>query len=116
MSVMGGPLSGIRVLDFGQYIAGPSAAQTLADLGADVIKVESLRGDQARGIGTFGAAMIRAYNRDKRSLGIDLARPEAKTILHRLLAQTDVVVQNFRTAPPTGSASDPTTYAAGIRA
>ncbi|OUS92603.1 CaiB/BaiF CoA-transferase family protein [Rhodococcus sp. NCIMB 12038] len=97
MSVMGGPLSGIRVLDFGQYIAGPSAAQTLADLGADVIKVESLRGDQARGIGTFGEAMVRAYNRDKRSIGLDLARPEAKTILHRLLAQTDVLVQNFRT-------------------
>ena len=94
---MGGPLSGIRVLDFGQYIAGPSAAQTLADLGADVIKVESLGGDQARGIGTFGEAMVRAYNRDKRSIGLDLARPEGKAILDRMLAKTDVLVQNFRT-------------------
>ncbi|MEN0138255.1 MAG: CoA transferase, partial [Rhodococcus sp. (in: high G+C Gram-positive bacteria)] len=97
MSTMSGPLSGIRVLDLGQYIAGPSAGQTLADLGADVLKVESLRGDQARGIGTFGEAMVRAYNRDKRSIALDLGRPEAKTILHRLLADTDVLVQNFRT-------------------
>ncbi|WP_260851079.1 CaiB/BaiF CoA-transferase family protein [Rhodococcus sp. WB9] len=94
---MGGPLSGIRVLDLGQYIAGPSAGQTLSDLGADVLKVESLRGDQARGIGTFGEAMVRAYNRDKSSIGLDLARPEAEAILHRLLARTDVLVQNFRT-------------------
>ena len=93
---MRGPLHGIRVLDFGQYIAGPSAGQTLADLGADVVKVESLRGDQARGVGTFGRAMVQAYNRDKRSLAVDLTRPEGKAVLHRLLAQTDVLIQNFR--------------------
>ncbi|NKY87690.1 CaiB/BaiF CoA transferase family protein [Nocardia veterana] len=91
-----GPLHGIRVLDFGQYIAGPSAGQTLADLGADVVKVESLRGDQARGVGTFGRAMVQAYNRDKRSLAIDLARPEGKGVLHALLERADVLIQNFR--------------------
>ncbi|WP_240482875.1 CaiB/BaiF CoA transferase family protein [Rhodococcus opacus] len=93
---MGGPLTGIRVLDLGQYIAGPSACQTLADLGADVLKVESLRGDQARSIGTFGEAMVQAYNRDKRSIALDLSREEARVILHRLLAEADVLVQNFR--------------------
>ncbi|MFC0454447.1 CaiB/BaiF CoA transferase family protein [Rhodococcus jostii] len=92
----GGPLSGIRVLDLGQYIAGPSAGQTLADLGASVLKVESLRGDQARRVGVFGEAMVRAYNRDKDSIALDLGHPEARTILHRLLADTDVLVQNFR--------------------
>jgi len=93
---MSGPLTGIRVLDLGQYIAGPSACQTLADLGADVLKVESLRGDQARVIGTFGEAMVQAYNRDKRSIALDLSREEARVILHRLLAEADVLVQNFR--------------------
>ncbi|WP_260850567.1 CaiB/BaiF CoA-transferase family protein [Rhodococcus sp. WB9] len=93
---MRGPLTGIRVLDLGQYIAGPSACQTLADLGADVLKVESLRGDQARSIGTFGEAMVQAYNRDKRSIALDLSREEARVILHRLLAEADVLVQNFR--------------------
>lgn len=93
---MTGPLTGIRVVDLGQYIAGPSAGQTLADLGADVVKVESLRGDQARGIGTFGLAMIRAYNRDKRSVALDLGQDEGREILHRLLADADVLIQNFR--------------------
>ncbi|MFC0454014.1 CaiB/BaiF CoA transferase family protein [Rhodococcus jostii] len=93
---MCGPLTGIRVLDLGQYIAGPSAGQTLADLGADVLKVESLSGDQARAIGTFGEAMVHAYNRDKRSIALDLRHHEARVILHKLLAESDVLVQNFR--------------------
>ncbi|GAA4473858.1 CaiB/BaiF CoA-transferase family protein [Rhodococcus olei] len=84
------------MLDLGQYIAGPGAGQTLADLGADVLKVESLSGDQARGIGTFGEAMVQAYNRDKRSIALDLGREEGREILHKLLAEADVLVQNFR--------------------
>ncbi|MBC7302865.1 MAG: CoA transferase [Nocardia sp.] len=93
---MTGPLEGIRVLDFGQYIAGPSAGQTLADLGAEVLKIESLRGDQARSVGTFGQAMVQAYNRDKRSLAIDATDHDGLAILHRLLAHTDVLIHNFR--------------------
>ncbi|WP_235916068.1 CaiB/BaiF CoA transferase family protein [Antrihabitans cavernicola] len=93
---MSGPLTGVQVIDLGQYIAGPSAAQTLADLGADVVKVESLSGDQARGVGTFGEAMVRAYNRDKRSIAIDLRHPEGQRVLHQLLAKADVLIQNFR--------------------
>ncbi|RPA12459.1 CaiB/BaiF CoA-transferase family protein [Gordonia sp. OPL2] len=90
------PLSGIRVLDLGQYIAGPGACQMLSDLGADVVKVESLRGDQARSVGTFGEAMVQAYNRDKRSIALDLRHPDGASVLHDLLATADVVVHNFR--------------------
>lgn len=91
-----GQLTGIRVLDLGQYIAGPSAAQTLSDLGADVIKIESLTGDQTRGIGAFGDSMLRAFNRDKRSVALDLGHETGRAILHRLLEDTDVLIQNFR--------------------
>lgn len=91
-----GPLAGIRVLDLGQYIAGPSAAQSLSDLGADVIKIESLAGDQTRGIGAFGDSMMRAFNRDKRSVALDLAHETGNAIMHRLLEDADVLIQNFR--------------------
>jgi len=96
MSARQGPLKDIRVLDFGQYIAGPGAGQLLSDLGATVIKVENVRGDQARTIGIFGEAMIRAYNRDKSSLSLDLTQPDARLIIHGLLADTDVLIHNFR--------------------
>lgn len=91
-----GPLAGIRVLDLGQYIAGPSAAQSLSDLGADVIKIESLAGDQTRGIGAFGDSMMRAFNRDKRSIALDLSHETGNAIMHRLLEGADVLIQNFR--------------------
>ncbi|MFD5385342.1 CaiB/BaiF CoA transferase family protein [Streptomyces sp. NPDC127074] len=90
------PLVGLRVLDFGQYIAAPGAGQNLADLGADVIKVEPLAGDQARGIGHFGTAMVRANNRGKRSLAVDLRAPEGQAVVRDLLASTDVLLHNFR--------------------
>ncbi|PQZ94970.1 carnitine dehydratase [Arthrobacter sp. MYb227] len=96
MNQQPGPLNGIKVLDFGQYIAGPGAGQTLSDLGATVIKIENVRGDQARSIGVFGEAMIRAYNRDKASLSLDLRKPEARIVVHQLLADTDVLIHNFR--------------------
>ncbi|MGH3652412.1 CaiB/BaiF CoA transferase family protein [Glutamicibacter sp.] len=91
-----GPLDGIRVLDFGQYIAGPGTGQMLSDLGATVIKIESVHGDQARNVGVFGEAMIRAFNRDKSSLAIDLRNPESRLVIHRLLTNTDVLIHNFR--------------------
>ncbi|MER7013482.1 CoA transferase [Saccharopolyspora sp. NPDC000359] len=95
---MNGPLVGVRVLDLGQYIAGPCAAQVLGDLGAEVLKVESVRGDQARHIGPFGEAMVQAYNRDKRSIAVDLRTPDGQRVLHRLLGTADVLVHNFRPA------------------
>lgn len=89
-------LTGVRVVDFGQYIAAPAAAAVLADLGAEVVKIEPLIGDQARRIGTFGEAMVSAYNRGKKSLAVDLRDEQAKAAVRRLVARADVVVQNMR--------------------
>ncbi|MBX3623064.1 MAG: CoA transferase [Rhizobacter sp.] len=90
------PLRGVRVIDLGQYIAGPGAAMTLGELGADVIKVEPLGGDQARHIGRYGESMVRAYNRGKRSIALDLKSPRGHEAAMRLIAGADVVVQNLR--------------------
>ena len=64
------PLQGLRVVELGNYIAGPGTAMTLGDLGAEVVKIESLEGDAARHTGHFGHAMLRAYNRGKKSIAL----------------------------------------------
>jgi crotonobetainyl-CoA:carnitine CoA-transferase CaiB-like acyl-CoA transferase len=96
-----GPLAGIRVLDFSRVIAGPLCTQTLSDLGAEVIKLENPQGgDDTRGNFPPGAAgeahFFLAFNRGKKSLAIDLSKPEAKEIVHALAAKCDALVQNFR--------------------
>ncbi|WP_051297803.1 CaiB/BaiF CoA transferase family protein [Brevibacterium album] len=91
-----GPLGGVRVVDFGHFIAAPGAGQTLADLGADVIKVETPTGDQARGVGSYGAAIIRGYNRRKRSVVLDLREHEQREAALDLVAGADVVIHNMR--------------------
>ena len=68
----------------------------LGDLGAEVIKIESMEGDMARNTGFFGHAMLRAYNRDKKSIALDLRHPRGKEVAHRLVASADVLVQNLR--------------------
>jgi crotonobetainyl-CoA:carnitine CoA-transferase CaiB-like acyl-CoA transferase len=90
------PLSGVRIIDFGQYIAGPGAAMVLAELGASVTKIEPLGGDQARHIGRYGESMVRAYNRGKRSIALDLKRDAGREVAWRLIASSDVVIQNLR--------------------
>jgi crotonobetainyl-CoA:carnitine CoA-transferase CaiB-like acyl-CoA transferase len=90
------PLAGIRVLDLGNYIAGPGTAMILGELGADVIKIEALTGDIARHVGAFGAAMIHCYNRDKRSIAIELREPRGLAVVKKLIGRSDVVVQNLR--------------------
>ena len=90
------PLEGVRVLDLGQYIAGPGAAMVLAELGAEVIKVEPLAGDQARHIGRYGESMIRAYSRGKRSIALDLKSEAGLAVAWRLIEASDVVIQNLR--------------------
>jgi crotonobetainyl-CoA:carnitine CoA-transferase CaiB-like acyl-CoA transferase len=90
------PLADVRVLDFGQYIAGAGASMLLGELGATVVKVEPLSGDPARHIGTYGESMVRAYNRGKRSIAIDLKREAGRDIALRLIARSDVLVQNLR--------------------
>lgn len=96
------PLAGVRVLDFTQVEFGPIATQTLADFGADVIKVERPgTGDIIRGIDGFAAgvedsAYYLSLNRNKRSICIDLKSDDGKAVVHRLLGEVDVVVENFR--------------------
>ena len=90
------PLQGIRVIELGNYIAGPGTAMTLSDLGAEVIKIEPADGDMSRNTGFFGHAMLRAYNRDKKSVVLDLRHPDGKAAARRLIASADVLVQNLR--------------------
>ncbi|MDI3420143.1 CaiB/BaiF CoA transferase family protein [Streptomyces luteolus] len=93
---MNAPLEGVRVVDFGQFIAAPAATQILGDLGADVVKVEPVTGEAARVIGLYGEAILRTYNRDKRAIALDLRDPRGQEIAHRLIEDADIVVQNLR--------------------
>ena len=89
------PLSGVKVLDFGHTIMGPCAGLLLADLGADVIKVEPRDGDATRRLPGFAAGFFAAYNRNKRSIAVDLKRPEGQAALKRVAMTADVLVENF---------------------
>lgn len=96
------PLAGVRVLDLSRILAGPWCAQVLGDLGADVVKVEHPeRGDDTRDWGLRTGATTTSYfdavNRNKRSIGIDLATAEGLARVHELARDADVVVQNFKT-------------------
>lgn len=98
---MTGSLSGIRVVDVTSSVAGPFATQVLGDLGADVVKVERpLTGDDTRAWGPpfweGEATTFLALNRNKRSLALDLKAPEGQEAFRRLIARSDVVVQNLR--------------------
>ena len=103
---MSGPLEGIRIIDWTIWQQGPVATQMLADLGAEVIKIEEReRGDPGRGIAAVaGSATVRsgrnyyfeANNKHKKSIALNLKQPAAREIMHRLAARSDVFVQNFR--------------------
>ncbi|ETW94150.1 MAG: hypothetical protein ETSY1_36115 [Candidatus Entotheonella factor] len=95
------PLDGVRILDMSRFIFGPFCAQMLADMGADVIKLEPLKGDPARGAGNVRVAgdvspSFLARNRNKRSLAMDMRQPEAQEIALKLARQSDVLLHNFR--------------------
>jgi crotonobetainyl-CoA:carnitine CoA-transferase CaiB-like acyl-CoA transferase len=90
------PLDGIRVLEFSHAIMGPSAGLMLADLGADVIKVEPApEGDTTRKLRGFTAGFFSYFNRNKRSIAIDLKSKSGLALLHRMVESADVVVENF---------------------
>ena len=91
-----GPLRGIKVLEFTHTVMGPTAGLIFAELGADVVKVEPApRGDHTRGLSGFAAGFFAAFNRNKRSLAIDLKREEGRAAMRRLAAGADVVMENF---------------------
>ena len=95
-----GALAGVRVLDLSRVLGGPMAAQTLADHGADVIKVEPPRGDETREMGPpflgDSTSIFINVNRNKRGISLDLASPPGREVFLRLLEHTDVVVNNFK--------------------
>lgn len=94
------PLQGIRVLDLSRVLAGPYCTMVLGDLGAEVIKVESPEGDETRGWGPPFLEGESAYylcvNRNKRSIVVDFKTDDGRSILHRLVKRSDVLVENFR--------------------
>ena len=93
------PLAGIRVLDFGRYIAGPYCAMLLADFGADVIRIERREGGEDRYVAPITAQgegpMFLALNRNKRGITLDPAHPDSREIKRRLIASADVVLANL---------------------
>lgn len=96
---MAGPLAGVRILDLTTMVSGPMATMILADQGADVIKIESPSGDLMRNYGTIHKGMSSSFlsgNRNKRSLCVDIKKPEGLEIVRKLLPSADVLVQNFR--------------------
>jgi crotonobetainyl-CoA:carnitine CoA-transferase CaiB-like acyl-CoA transferase len=94
------PLAGVRVLDLTTFLSGPFCAQILADLGAEIIKIESFEGDPSRAIPPYFVGDDSAYylstNRSKRSVSLNLKTPDGLRLLEQLIARADVVVENFR--------------------
>jgi crotonobetainyl-CoA:carnitine CoA-transferase CaiB-like acyl-CoA transferase len=94
-----GPLRGVKVVDFCSFIAGAYGAMVLGDFGAEIVKVEAVTGDLARAWGPFLAGESRyfqGWNRNKRSLAVDLTRDEGRAIVHQLIEKADIVIENFR--------------------
>ncbi len=98
------PLDGIRIIDFSRVIAGPLCTQILADMGAEVIKIENPDGgdDTRKGAGPRAGGpegeshFFLTYNRGKKSVALDFTKPDGQAIVHKLLAKADVLVENFR--------------------
>ncbi len=111
-----GPLAGLKVIELGQLIAGPFAAKTLADFGAEVIKIEAPGGGdplrQWRLIKDGTSVWWQVQSRNKRSLALDLKQPEAQQIVRQLVAEADVLIENFRPGAMEGWGLGPDALAA----
>ena len=90
------PLAGIRVVEFSQMVMGPSCGMILADLGADVIKVEPPKGDRTRYFKSVASGFFNTYSRNKRSIIIDTATPDGQEVARRLIERADILIENFR--------------------
>lgn len=90
------PLEGIKVIEFSHMVMGPVSGVILADLGAEVVKVEPLGGDKTRQLNGSGAGYFPMYNRNKQSLCVDLKSDEGRDLALRLIANADVLIENFR--------------------
>jgi crotonobetainyl-CoA:carnitine CoA-transferase CaiB-like acyl-CoA transferase len=90
------PLAGLRVIEFTHMVMGPSCGMILADLGAEVIKVEPLEGDNTRRLLGSGAGFFSMFNRNKKSLALDIKDPRGREIVLKLVADADVFSENFK--------------------
>jgi len=90
------PLAGLRVVEFTHMVMGPTCGMVLADLGAEVIKVEPIDGEGTRRLLGAGAGFFPMFNRNKKSLGVDLKQPAGAAVARRLAATADVVLENFK--------------------
>ncbi|MFG6441542.1 CaiB/BaiF CoA transferase family protein [Roseateles sp. LKC17W] len=90
------PLAGLKVIEFTHMVMGPSIGVILADMGADVTKVEPVQGDNTRRLSGSGAGYFAMYNRNKKSLAIDTKSARGRAIVQQLLGDADIVIENFR--------------------
>src|SRR3954468_18668971 len=90
------PLKGLRVVEFTHMVMGPTCGMVLADLGAEVIKLEPIEGDHSRRLLGAGAGFFPMFNRNKKSIGVDLRNAEGAALARRLCASADVVAENFK--------------------
>src|SRR6476646_10657735 len=90
------PLDGVRVVEMTHMVMGPTCGMILAQLGAEVIKVDPPTGDKTRSLGGMGTSFFPLFNRGKRSLVLDFANADDREAMHRLLASADVFLENFR--------------------
>jgi crotonobetainyl-CoA:carnitine CoA-transferase CaiB-like acyl-CoA transferase len=90
------PLKGLRVVEFTHMVMGPTCGMVLADLGAEVIKVEPIDGDRTRRLLGAGSGFFPMFNRNKKSIGIDLHQPQGAELARKLCATADVVAENFK--------------------
>jgi crotonobetainyl-CoA:carnitine CoA-transferase CaiB-like acyl-CoA transferase len=90
------PLAGLRVVEFTHMVMGPTCGMVLADMGAEVIKVEPINGDRTRHLLGAGAGFFPMFNRNKKSIAIDLQQPEGAAVARKLAGSADVVLENFK--------------------
>ena len=105
------PLQGLRVVEFSHMVMGPTCGLILGDLGAEVIKVEPLAGDNTRRLLGSGAGFFPMFNRNKASIAVDVKQPRGREIVLRLAAGADVFCENFKAGAMAGLGLDYATLA-----